>query len=81
VDGSPTDGVVALRQVLLQYPEAFRTTLVEALLVYSSTGSAAPSSGTPETLVRARAILRGTPQPRWSTLIAAVVQARTPGAE
>ena len=29
VDGTPTNGVVELRQALLQYPEAFRTTIVE----------------------------------------------------
>jgi len=50
VDGTSTNGVVELRQVLLQYPEAFRTRVAEQLLIYSSTGSVAPSSGTPETL-------------------------------
>jgi len=77
VDGTSTNGVVELRQVLLQHPEAFRTTIAEKLLVYSSTGSAAPSSGTPETLIRARQILRSTTAPRWSALIAAIVQARS----
>jgi len=74
VDGTPFNGVVELRQGLLQRPEAFRTTITEKLLVYSSTGSVTPSSGTPETLIRARQILRGTEKPRWSALIAAVVQ-------
>jgi len=76
VDGTSTNGVVELRQVLLQYPEAFRTTITEKLLAYASTGAVAPSIGTPETLIRARRILRSTPKPRWSALIAAVVQGR-----
>jgi hypothetical protein len=75
VDGTPTNGVVALRQVLLQYPEAFRTTIVEKLLIYASTGSVSVASGTPETLIEARRILRGAPTPRWSALIGAVVRA------
>ena len=76
VDGTPTNGVVELRQVLLQRPDAFRTTITEKLLVYSSTGSVAPSSGTPETLILARQILRGTQKPGWSAIIAAVVRTR-----
>jgi hypothetical protein len=58
-DGSSTNGVVELRRVLLERPDAFRTTITENLLVYSSAGSVAPFSGTPETLSRARQILRG----------------------
>ncbi len=73
VDGTPMNGVVEMRQVLLQYPEAFRTTITEGLLVYATTGSVGPSAPSPETLVRARRILRTTPNPRWSTLIAAIV--------
>jgi hypothetical protein len=73
VDGTSTNGIVELRQVLLQRPEAFRTTVTEQLLTYVSTGSIA-TGGTPETLVRARRILRGMPAPRWSALIAAVAQ-------
>jgi Protein of unknown function (DUF1592)/Protein of unknown function (DUF1588)/Protein of unknown function (DUF1585) len=73
VDGTPINGVVELRQVLLQRPEAFRTTITEKLLVYASTGFVV-GSGTPDTLVRARQILRGTPAPPWSALIAAVVR-------
>jgi hypothetical protein len=76
VDGSSTNGVVELRQVLLRYSEAFHTTVAEKLLIYSSTGSVASSNGTPETLIRARRILRSTPERRWSTLIAAIVQAK-----
>jgi hypothetical protein len=68
----PTTGVVDLRQALLQRPEAFRTTIAEKLIVYASTGSVTPTSGTPATLFQARRILRGTPMPRWSALIAAV---------
>ncbi|HVQ15525.1 MAG TPA: DUF1592 domain-containing protein [Vicinamibacterales bacterium] len=74
VDGTPIDGAVDLRRVLLQYPEAFRTTITEKLLIFAAAGSVAPTSATPDSLVRARRILRSTPNPRWSTLIAAVVQ-------
>jgi hypothetical protein len=74
VDGASTDGVVELRQVLLRRPEAFRTAITERLLAYSSAGAAAPFSGTPETLIGARQILRSTQKPRWSTLIAAIVR-------
>jgi len=76
VDGTPITGVVDLRRVLMQYPAAFRTTLTEKLLVYAATGTVGPSSGTPDTLVRARQILGHSPAPRWSTLIAAVAQAK-----
>ena len=74
VDGTPINGALDLRQVLLQYPEAFRTTLTEKLIIYASTGAVGPTSATPDSLVRARQILRSTPNPRWSTLIAAAVQ-------
>jgi uncharacterized protein DUF1592/uncharacterized protein DUF1588/uncharacterized protein DUF1585 len=78
VDGTPFNGVVELRQALLQRPDAFRMTITEKLLAYSSQGSgggsAASFNGTPETLIRARQILRGTEKPRWSTLIAAIVR-------
>jgi hypothetical protein len=76
VDGTSTNGVVELLQVLLQRPEAFRTTITEKLLAYSSTGSVANSGGTPQTLIRARQILRSTQKPRWSALIAAIVRAK-----
>jgi hypothetical protein len=77
VDGSSTNGVVELRQVLLQRPEAFRTTMVERLLIYASTGTVAVRTpGTARTLIAARRILRATPQPRWSALIAAVARTR-----
>jgi len=74
LDGMPTNGVIEMRNVLLQYPDAFRTTLAEKLLVYAATGSVGPASGTPDSLIQARQILRGVPQPRWSALIAAVVR-------
>jgi hypothetical protein len=73
-DGTSINGVIELRQMLLKNPEAFRTTIAEKLLVYAATGSVAASSGTPETLIRARRILRSTPAPRWSVLIAAIAQ-------
>jgi hypothetical protein len=74
VDGTPINGAVDLRKVLLQYPEAFRTTITEKLLIYAWSGSVGPTGAFPESLVRARQILRSTPNPRWSTLIAAAVQ-------
>jgi hypothetical protein len=76
VDGTPTNGVVELRQALLQRPDAFRTTIVEGLLAYAGAGVVpGPTAATPATLVQARRILRATPAPRWSTLIAAIVRA------
>jgi hypothetical protein len=73
VDGTPTNGVVAMRQVLLQRPDAFRTTITEGLLVYLSEGSVSLRRVTPATLVQARQILRGPATPRWSAVIAAAV--------
>jgi hypothetical protein len=81
VDGTPTNGVVELRQVLMQRPEAFRTTITERLLSYASGGAVTPNSGTPETLIRARQILRSTPNPRWSDLIAGVVRTNLAAAQ
>src|SRR5688572_15736337 len=58
VDGTPTHGVVELRKVLLQRPDAFRTTITEKLLVYASGKPVSAWSGmTPDTLVRARQVL------------------------
>jgi hypothetical protein len=77
VDGSPTNGVVQLRDVLLQRSEAFRTTITEKLLVYASGNPVnASRMAPPATLVRARQILRGTKPARWSAIIAAVVTAK-----
>jgi hypothetical protein len=73
VDGTPTNGVVELRQALLQRPDAFRTTIVEALLAFAAKGTAAVPPGTSATLADARRILRAAPAPRWSSIIAAVV--------
>ena len=81
VDGTTFKGVVELRQGLLERPNAFRTTITEKLLVYSSTGTVTPSSGTPQTLIRARQILGGMEKPRWSALIVAIVQADSPSIE
>jgi mono/diheme cytochrome c family protein len=78
VDGTSTNGVIELRQVLLQRPEAFRTTITEQLLMYVLAGKVTPFGETPETLMRARQILRGTAEPRWSAIIAAIVRAKPP---
>jgi hypothetical protein len=74
VDGTSTNGVVELRKVLLQRPDAFRTTITERLLVYSVGGSASAFRGTPQSLIRARQILRSMPNTRWAGLIAAIVR-------
>lgn len=79
VDGTPTNGVVAMRQVLLQRPDAFRTTITEGLLVYLAEGSVSLRRVTPDTLVQARQILRSMPKARWSAVIAAAVLS-APGA-
>ena len=75
VDGTSTNGVVELRNVLLQRPDAFRTTIVEKLLVYTWGRSASASSLSAESLMRARQVLRSVTRPRWSSLIAAIVRA------
>jgi len=75
VDGTQFNGVVELRQALLRRPDAFRTTITEKLIVYSYEGNAAPTSGTWETLMQARQILRSVDKTRWSEIIAAVVTA------
>jgi hypothetical protein len=76
VDGTPTNGVIELRKVLLQRPEAFRTTITENLLMYASGKPVSPSRVSPGTLVRARHILRGMQKPRWSAVIAGIVRER-----
>ncbi|HEY4365479.1 MAG TPA: DUF1592 domain-containing protein [Bryobacteraceae bacterium] len=73
VDGSPASGIVELRQVLLQRPDAFRTSITEKLLAYSPEAPTPSFNTTPQTLVRARQILNGMDKPRWSALIAAIV--------
>ncbi len=75
VDGTAMNGVLDLRRVLLARPDAFRTTITEALLVYMSSGATGMNKGTAATLFEARRILRDEPDAvRWSTLIAKIVQ-------
>ena len=76
VDGTSTNGVVQLRNVLLQRPDAFRTTVTEQLLNYDAGRAINPSRVTPETLVRARQVLRTATPVRWSSLIAGIVKAK-----
>jgi hypothetical protein len=76
VDGTPTNGVVELRNVLLQRPDAFRTTVTEQLLAYASGRPLNASRMTPDTLVRARQILNGAQTARWSSIIAGVVRSQ-----
>ena len=73
VDGAPANGVIELRKALLQRPDAFRTTITESLLIYASGKPVGPTRTSPDTLVRARQILRGDKSPRWSSIIAGVV--------
>jgi uncharacterized protein DUF1592/uncharacterized protein DUF1588/uncharacterized protein DUF1585 len=76
VDGTPTDGVVQLRRVLLLRPDAFRTTITEQLLAYADGRPVSAARMPPDTLVRARQILHSAAPARWSTVIAGIV--RTP---
>ena len=76
VDGTSTNGVVELRNVLLQRPEAFRTTITENLLIYASGKPVSPTRTSVETLVEARRILRGMEKPRWSSIIAGIVRSK-----
>jgi hypothetical protein len=69
-----------LREGLLQYSEAFRTTITEKLLTYAAGKPVAGSQTTPETLVRARQVLHAVPTVRWSSLIAAIVRTKPLGA-
>jgi hypothetical protein len=74
VDGTPANGVIELRKVLLQRPEAFRTTITENLLIYASGKPVSPTRTSADTLVRARQILRSMQNPRWSAVIAEIVR-------
>ena len=76
VDGSPTNGVVELRNVLLQRPDAFRTTITEKLVAYAAGQPVSASRTAPDTLVRARQILRSVKPARWSSIIAAIVRTK-----
>src|SRR5688572_28541582 len=81
VDGTPTNGVVQLRNVLLQRPDAFRTTVTEKLLLYATGQPVQDSRVSPQTLVRARQVLRGMKTARWSAIVAAIVRSKSqPGA-
>jgi hypothetical protein len=75
VDGTPTNGVVQLRSVLLQRPDAFRTTITEQLVAYAAGRPVSASRVTPDALVRARQILRSVKPVRWSSIIAGIVRA------
>jgi hypothetical protein len=76
VDGTSTNGVVELRNVLLQHPDAFRTTITEKLIAYASGKPVNASRMTPDTLVPARQVLRGPTPARWSSIIAGVVRGK-----
>jgi hypothetical protein len=58
-----------------QRSDAFHTTIAEQLLVYAAGGAVGSGSGTVETLVRARQVVRGMSAPSWSALIAGIVRA------
>ena len=74
--GTSANGIDELRQVLLQRPDAFRTTITEKLLAYAAAESVVPSNGTLVSLIRARQILHSAQSPRWSELIAAIVKTK-----
>jgi hypothetical protein len=79
VDGTPFNGSVELRKGLLQYSEAFRTTITEKLLIYAAGKPVTGSQTTQETLVRARQVLHAVPAARWSSVIAAIVRMKPLG--
>jgi hypothetical protein len=80
VDGTSTNGVVELRNVLLQRPDAFRTTVTEQLLIYAANKPVNASRVTPDTLIRARQVLHSATPARWSSIIAGIVRTtRVPG--
>jgi hypothetical protein len=81
VDGTPMNGVVELRNVLLQRPDAFRTTITERLVVFASGKSGSALRMTPETLIRARQTLHAAETVRWSEIIAAIVRTKPPAGE
>jgi hypothetical protein len=76
VDGMPTNGVVQLRDVLLLRPDAFRTTITEQLLAYADGRPVNAGRMPPDTLVRARQILRSAAPARWSSVIAGIVRTK-----
>ena len=76
VDGTPANGVIELRNVLLQHPDAFRTTVTEQLLAYAAGSAVNASRMPPDTLVRARQILHSAKPVRWSSIIAGIVRTK-----
>ena len=76
VDGTPMRGVAGLRDTLLQYPEAFRTTITEKLLIYADSQTVSGSRVTAATLVRARQTLHAAQTVRWSSIIASIARQR-----
>jgi hypothetical protein len=81
VDGTPMNGVTGLRNVLLQRPDAFRTTITEKLILYAAGQPLRDVRLSPHTLVRARQVLGGMNSTRWSSIFAAIVRSKPlPGA-
>jgi hypothetical protein len=76
VDGTTTNGVIELRNMLLQRPDALRTTVTEQLLAYAEGKAVNASRMPPDTLVRARQILHSSKPARWSSIIAGIVSAK-----
>ena len=80
VDGTRFDGTAGLREALMRYSDAFRTTLTEKLLIYADGQPVTRMPVTADTLVRARQVLHATASARWSSLIAAIVSMKPPSA-
>jgi hypothetical protein len=74
VDGTSVDGVVALRNGLLQRPQAFRTTITEKLVQFAAGRPVTANRMSPETLIRACQTLNSVREVRWSSLIAEIVR-------
>jgi hypothetical protein len=77
VDGTAFNGVAQLRAALLRYPDAFRTTLAEKLVAYAAGDPPSTSRPTTASLVRARQAVHAAQPVRWSSLIAAIVGAKS----
>ena len=76
VDGTPANGVIELRNVLLQHPDAFRTTVTEQMLAYAAGRAVNASRVWTDTLVPARQILHSAKPVRWSSIIAGIVRTK-----
>jgi len=76
VDGTPANGVIELRNVLLQHPDAFRTTVTEQMLAYAAGRAVNASRVWNDTLVPARQILHSAKPVRWSSIIAGIVRTK-----